>query len=260
MNKIKLAIFDLTDCEGCELQFLALGERLASFDSEFEIANWRLVSSDFDPGPFDATFIEGSPVTENDIEIVKRARAVSKKIIALGSCAVFGGVQAALPENQREKHLKEVYGKSYKSSSKSPKPVSYYIDVDIELPGCPINKDELEKLLASLSWDREFRDAQYPVCLECKARGNTCQFVENGFCMGPITKGGCNAPCPAVGLHCYGCFGPIEAANITAMHNVAGRYLDSNYIDAQIELYFKNTDQYKDYKTKGRANSRRFGA
>lgn len=249
-RELRLAVFDLTDCEGCELQFLSLREKLAKRGRDFTIANWRLLSSGGDGGPFDVTFIEGSPITETDIEVVKQARAVSEKIITLGTCAVLGGLQAALPENMRSKNLEKVYGKKYKATSKPPKPVSYYIDVDIDIPGCPVNPDELERLLSCLFSGKEFKEVKYPVCLECKAKGNTCLFLEDGFCMGPVTKGGCGAPCPSAGLRCYGCFGPVDGANIEALKNVAGKYTDKKYLSDNIELYFKNSDEYKDFKSK----------
>lgn len=247
---LRLAVFDLTDCEGCELQFLTLREALAKKGHDFEIANWRLLSSGGDSGPFDVTFIEGSPITEADIEIVKQARAVSGKIVTLGICASLGGVQAALPENARAKNIEKVYGKKYRTTSKPPKPVSYYIDVDIDIPGCPVNPVELERLLSCLFNGKEFKEVTSPVCLECKAKGNTCLFLEEGFCMGPVTKGGCGAPCPSAGLRCYGCFGPVDGANLEALSNVAGKYTDKKYLEGNIELYFKNSEEYKDFKTK----------
>ena len=246
---LKLAVFDLTDCEGCELQFLALREKLSALGNDFEIANWRLLSSVSNPGPFDVTFIEGSPITEVDIEIVKMARAVSKTIVTLGTCAFLGGVQAALPDNSRPKNIAKVYGSKYKTNSKPPKPVSYYIDVDINIPGCPVNPEELERLLACLFSGKEFANIKHSVCLECKAKGNTCLFLEDGFCMGPVTRGGCGAICPTNGLRCYGCFGPSDSANLKALKNVAGKYIDEKYLDNNIELYFKNSDEYKEYKS-----------
>lgn len=249
---IKLAVFDLTDCEGCELQFLALREKLADRGKDFEIANWRLLTDVADPGPFSVTFIEGSPITESDIETVKRARKVSEKIVALGTCAVLGGVQAALLEGKRGDNLEKVYGKKYKATSKPPKPLSYYIDIDINLPGCPISGKELERLLSAVFTRKEFRQVNYPVCLECKAKSNTCLFLEDGFCMGPVTRGGCGALCPENGLRCYGCNGPVDGANIGALENVAGKYTDKKYLKDSLELFFKNADSYKDYKTRGK--------
>lgn len=254
-SKIKLAIFDLTDCEGCELQFLTLREKLADRGHDFEIENWRLVNAKNAPGPYDITFIEGSPITEPDIEIVKRARKVSETIITLGVCADLGGVQASLPEKERIKNLKEIYGTKYKTNTKAPKPLSYYIDVDIHLPGCPVNPDELERLLSCLFAGKFFEPAYFPVCLECKAQNNTCLFLDEGFCMGPVTKGGCSALCPSRGLRCYGCFGPTRDANLDALKKVTNGSISEKELDNYIKLFFANSDEYKDFKTRPRKNA-----
>lgn len=249
-SKLKLAVFDLTDCEGCELQFLVLREQLAKRGHDFEIANWRLLGSAGSQGPFDITFIEGSPITETDIEVIKRARAVSKTIITLGTCAVTGGVQASLPEGGRDKALKEIYSDKYKYSSKAPRPVSYYIKVDIDLPGCPINPDRLEELLSDLFAGKKPATVHHPVCLECKAAGNVCLFLEEGFCLGPVTKGGCGAACPKSGLACYGCYGPAEGANLKALKNTTESYYGQTNLKNSLELFFRTTDEYKEYSLK----------
>lgn len=251
-RKLRLAIFDLTDCEGCELQFLKLREKLAERGQDFEISNWRLLDQARDDGPFDITFIEGSPMTGSDIEIVKRARALSKKIIALGTCAVHGGVQSALPEAGREKSLRDIYGDKYRTTTKAPKPISYYIDVDIDLPGCPINPDQLERLLSELFAGKKITTVDHAVCLDCKAAGNVCLFIEEGFCLGPVTRGGCGAPCPKAGLACYGCFGPAEDANLDALKKVTEHYYGPENLKNSLELFFRPTDEYKEYRLKNK--------
>jgi coenzyme F420-reducing hydrogenase gamma subunit len=56
------------------------------------------------------------------------------------------------------------------------------------------------------------------VCLECKRRGIVCVAVAEGIpCLGPVTRTGCGAICPAYGRGCYGCFGPRESANTAAL-------------------------------------------
>jgi sulfhydrogenase subunit delta len=214
--KPKIAIFDLTDCEGCELEFINLREKIIDITENADIANWRLASDTHDTGPFDITFIEGSPISEADIEIVKQARAASRVVVSLGSCADLGGIQASIASPEREKGIKAVYGEKYKRKSKKPKPISYYIEVDYHLPGCPINKEELAKFLASLLVLKAPESVRYPVCLECKARENNCLYLEGEPCLGPITKGGCDAVCPSRGLRCWGCFGELEGANTAA--------------------------------------------
>lgn len=249
-HKPRIAVFDLTDCEGCELQFLALREKLAQHGHDFEIANWRLLEDGGDQGPFDVTFIEGSPITETDIEIVKRARAVSNKIVALGTCAVLGGIQSALPEGSRSKNISEVYSDKYKTMTKSPRSVSYYIKVDTSLPGCPISSRELERLLSEIFAGKRHEAVRHPVCLDCKAAGNVCLFVEEGFCLGPVTRGGCGAVCPSAGLACKGCFGPSESANLGALKNVTEHYYGADNLKNSLELFFRPTDEYKAYRVK----------
>jgi sulfhydrogenase subunit delta len=249
MKKLKLAIFDLTDCEGCELQFLALREKLADVGHDFEIETWRLGTAVNNPGPYDATFIEGSPITESDIEVLKQARKASQTIVTLGTCAYLGGIQSSLPENQREKYLKEIYGAKYKAKTKAPKPVSYYIDVDIHLPGCPVNPKELERLLACLFANKKFIPAYAPVCLDCKVAKNECLFLTDGFCLGPITKGGCGAPCPKAGLRCMGCFGPLKDANLSALGKAAP-HLSGKELEQALALFMAKSDEYIGYKLK----------
>lgn len=251
MKNLKIAIFDLTDCEGCELQFLALREKLLASGRKIEITNWRLANAKNSTGPFDVTFIEGSPISATDIETVKQARAVSKKVITLGTCAVLGGIQASMEGRERGKALRGVYGLRYKAKSKLPRPISYYIDVDIHLPGCPVSKEELERLLSCLAVGKRFAPASYPVCLECKAKKNACLFIEDGFCLGPVTRGGCGAVCPSGGLRCYGCFGPLEGANLGAIKGSA-KHLSEEEIDRATRMFFKESFEYVDLKSKPR--------
>jgi len=56
------------------------------------------------------------------------------------------------------------------------------------------------------------------VCIECKRRGSTCVLVAPGIpCLGPVTRTGCGAICPAFGRGCYGCFGPSSYPNVAAL-------------------------------------------
>jgi coenzyme F420-reducing hydrogenase gamma subunit len=182
-KKPKIAIFDLTDCEGCELEFIALREDLTKTVGQSDIANWRLAGNNQDLGPFDFTFIEGSPMTQNDIEAVKQARAASRIVIALGSCAAYGGIQAILTDKEWQKGISQVYGTEYTTVNKAPRPISYYIDVDYTLPGCPINKNQLADLLACLFVEKKPTPVTYPVCLECKAKENSCLLLEGQPCL-----------------------------------------------------------------------------
>jgi coenzyme F420-reducing hydrogenase gamma subunit len=46
--------------------------------------------------------------------------------------------------------------------------------------------------------------------------------MEKGtLCLGPIVRAGCNAPCPAGGLGCWGCRGPAQDPNYDEFFNLA---------------------------------------
>lgn len=246
LKKIKIAVFDMTDCEGCEVVMLSLGERLAHLANQTIIANWRLASHNTSIGSFDVTFIEGSPVSESDIEAVKQVRAASKLIIALGSCAALGGVQASLGAKAWQKGLAEVYGKGYKSKSKPPKPLSYYIDVDYSIPGCPVDGGELADFIASLLANRKPNEVRYPVCLECKARENECLLLAGQPCLGPVTKGGCEAVCPSRGLRCWGCFGALRGGNQKAFKNDFEKKFGKERTEQLLGAFFTEQAEYKE--------------
>lgn len=252
MKKPKIAIFDLTGCGGCELQFIALREKLLLAGHDFEIIDWRLSSEPAPEGPFDLTFIEGSLISESDIEIVKQARKISDKIVALGTCAALGGIPASLPEASRNSGLAEIYGLNYKTNSKAPKPISYYIDVDIQLMGCPVSATELERLLLSVLAGKKFVPKIAPVCLECKIKSNSCLFLDEGFCLGPVTQGGCGAPCLSAGLRCYGCMGLVADANLEALRQTSKDDLSEPEFDNSLKLFLRQTPEYKNYQSKTR--------
>lgn len=243
--KPRIAIFDLTDCEGCELEFINLREKLTSLAEQVVVANWRLGSTNSDPGPYDVTFIEGTPITEGDIEMVKQARAVSRTIVSLGSCADLGGVQSSLGEEAWEKGIKLVYGEKYKTKNKPPKPLSYYIDVDIHLPGCPVNQNELADFLGALLAGRKPTEVRYPVCLECKANENECLLLGGEACLGPVTKGGCEAACPSRGLRCWGCFGALRGGNTKAMKRLLIEKFGKERAEQLLSIFFSHQDEYK---------------
>jgi len=92
--------------------------------------------------------------------------------------------------------------------------VADFVAVDGELRGCPISPAQLREFLVALVTGRRPQLPDEAVCLECKRRGIVCVAVARGIpCLGPVTRTGCGAICPAYGRGCYGCFGPRESAN-----------------------------------------------
>lgn len=220
MKKKTLAIFDFTDCEGCETQFFALKkiEKYQNILDNFEIISWRLADSEIKDKKLDIAIVEGTPTSKEEIELLKILRINANYLIALGSCACIGGIPAMVNEKNRKKLIEYVYGKNYKAKATNAKPLSYYVKIDYMISGCPVNPKEIEETLANIANGRLIKEKQYPVCLECKANNYKCVFTQNKEpCLGSITKAGCGAICIKNGLRCYGCWGPLKEANIPAM-------------------------------------------
>jgi coenzyme F420-reducing hydrogenase gamma subunit len=74
--------------------------------------------------------------------------------------------------------------------------------------------------------------------MDCKHRGAVCVTVARGEpCLGPVTRTGCGALCPAYGRGCYGCFGPLRgSANTDSL----GAVLEGHGLDhAQLMRLFR---------------------
>jgi len=211
MEKIRIGFYTLTSCYGCQLQ-LAMMDELLELLPNAEITCWYMMERDsFEEKPVDIAFIEGSVSTEEEVELVKKIRENAKTVVAVGSCAVQGGVQSWTDRSLGEL-WKTVYGDGkVKFQPKMAEPVSNYIKVDYNIYGCPPEKHDFLYALGTLligSWPE---DIDYPVCLECRLNGNPCVLLEKGEpCLGPLTRAGCNARCPAYGIACIGCRGAID--------------------------------------------------
>lgn len=150
MPKTKIAIFDLTGCEGCEFHILSLDEMLLDLFQDFEITNWRLLSEK-ERADFDVAFIEGAATTKEHIKLLKQIRETSKIVVAMGACAISGNIFAQLknPE-QRKKIAQKIYDKNYKLKAEFLEPVEKFIKIDAKVPGCPPDMEIFKKLLKEL--------------------------------------------------------------------------------------------------------------
>jgi sulfhydrogenase subunit delta len=207
----KIGVFDFTGCEGCALQLANKEETLGAFLSAIEVVSFREVSSD-NGLDYTVALVDGAITRPDEIERLKEIRQRADLLVALGSCACFGGVNRLKNAHDLEDANREVYGDCPKPTLPT-KSLKEVVRVDLEVPGCPVCKDELERIVQHLVWDLPLPTYAYPVCLQCKQRYTVCRFDLGDLCLGPIVRAGCNAPCPAGGLGCWGCRGPAEAPN-----------------------------------------------
>lgn len=214
---INIGIFKFASCDGCQLAFFDIADKLVEIE-QLNISYFLEGQSENNFDKFDISFIEGSISTPEDIETVKKIREKSKKVVLIGACATSGGIQSIRNYLNYEEILNYVYpSPEYIKSLEKSFPASDFINVEYELRGCPINKEHLLEVINSLLLDKTPNLPEYPVCLECKIKGNPCVLVLGKPCIGSITASGCGAICPSFNRGCYGCFGPIKKPNIDSL-------------------------------------------
>lgn len=92
MNKIRLATIWLDGCSGCHMSFLDMDERLIELAPYFEVVYSPYVDTKEFPQNVDLTIVEGALSSDHDLEMIKKIRANSKLILALGDCAITGNI------------------------------------------------------------------------------------------------------------------------------------------------------------------------
>jgi sulfhydrogenase subunit delta len=223
MSRPKVGIFGLTSCAGDQLIILNCEDELLKIASKLDIKDWVMAQSKNDEEcELDVSLVEGVVASERDIEKLKRIRERSKLIVALGTCAVFGGVAAMKNQIPREVMKSEVYGSEFGFiDSVKAQPIGTFIKVDYRLPGCPIEKDQLIQTVASLCMGDMPEILNIPVCMECKMKENVCLVIEKGaVCAGALTVAGCHARCPSHNVPCGGCHGPVEETHYDANYTM----------------------------------------
>lgn len=218
-RKTKLAVWKFSSCDGCQLSILDCEDELLSIAGEVDVSYFLEASSIVTKGPYDVSLVEGSITTAHDVERIQAARQESKLLITIGACATAGGIQALRNFKDVKEFISAVYAKpEYIETLSTSTPIREHVQVDFELRGCPINKNQLLEVVNATLNERTPNIPTSSVCMECKLRGTTCVMVAHGTpCLGPVTQAGCGAICPSYNRGCYGCFGPKETPNTGSM-------------------------------------------
>lgn len=233
--KPKVAFFDFACCEGCQLQIANLEEDVVALAQLVDVVEFREVLTGKAP-EYDIAFIEGSITRKGDEARLKDIRERSKMLVAYGACACTGGVNK-LKNNWKnlDDAKKEVYGENYNMphlDTYPTKAVDEVVKVDFYIPGCPVNREEVVRVVKELLLGRIPRLPNYPVCVDCKLRENACLFDFSIICLGPLARAGCNAICPSNGVACDACRGTVDNPNKNAMHEILQKY---NYTVEEIK-------------------------
>ncbi|GGN51782.1 coenzyme F420-reducing hydrogenase gamma subunit [Actinoplanes campanulatus] len=210
-----LAVWKFASCDGCQLSLLDCEDELLAVADRVRIAHFPEATRATEPGPYDISLVEGSITTPGDARRIHEIRAMSRILITIGACATAGGVQALRNSADVAEYASVVYARpEYLDTLATSTPIAAHVDVDYELHGCPIDRGQLLETIGALLVGRKPDLPEHSVCFECKRRNNVCVVVAYGEpCLGPVTRAGCGAICPAFRRGCFGCFGPAERPN-----------------------------------------------
>jgi coenzyme F420-reducing hydrogenase gamma subunit len=226
MSKPRIAIFDFACCEGCQLQLVNLEEEILDLLGVADVVEWREAMSE-QSEEYDIAIIEGSITREEDAGRLRTIRSRAKVLIALGACATIGGVNKLKNNFDLEDVKHCVYSKDANKphlDTAPTKAVDEVVDVDFKIHGCPIDRKEFTYIVRCLLMGKTPEIPDYPVCVECKAKGNVCRWEYGEVCLGPIIRAGCGARCPSSGFRCFGCRGYTDNPNVDAAKEVIEKY------------------------------------
>lgn len=223
-GKPKVAFFDFTSCEGCQLTVVDCLQDHPELLNAVEIVQFREAMSEKGED-YLVAFIEGSCTRASDEDRLRKIRSQAAVVVALGTCAHLGGVNTLKYLHPLDEVRQYVYGdKAGWYETYDARPIEAVIPVDYFIPGCPIDRDEFLSTVKALLLGKKPPIPDYPLCVECKLKENRCLFSMGKICLGPVTRAGCKAICPTYGQSCEACRGFISDPNDASMREVLAQH------------------------------------
>lgn len=236
---IRLAGECFAMCSGCEITILDIGEPLLEVLKEVQIVHLPVLMDhkvygqtgegvEMEIPEADVGLISGSIRNEEHRKLALEMRKKCKTLIALGSCACFGGIPALANQSTADELLEKVFRGSVSTESNGLPgaevpaltdrvyAIHEVVPVDLSLPGCPTTPEMVAGALMMLLHGTPFSLSSKSVCDECPTRREKkavttlkrrldgpefgygepltqmrCLMEQGYLCLGPATRGGC---------------------------------------------------------------------
>lgn len=162
-RKLKVATVSLAGCFGCHMSFLDIDERLLQLIEHIEFDRSPLTDIKT-VGHCDLGLIEGGLCNSENVQVLREFRARCKTLVAVGACAINGGLPAQRNHLDLATLLNDVYhrrpgmteGSMVPNDPELPLPLNQVhpihevVHVDYVLPGCPPSADAFWSFLTDL--------------------------------------------------------------------------------------------------------------
>ncbi|MGQ9674274.1 MAG: NADP oxidoreductase [Chloroflexota bacterium] len=162
MAKVKVATDWLAGCAGCHMSLLDLDERLVALTEFIEITSSPVTDLKHPP-EVDLGIIEGAVANSSNEEVVKEMRHKCKILMALGDCAVFGGIPLMRNLAGKDEALRHAYieaasvvdgeipgDEDLATMEEQVKGINQVVKVDCYVPGCPPSPEAIYFALSEL--------------------------------------------------------------------------------------------------------------
>lgn len=160
-RKLRIATTSLAGCFGCHTSFLDIDECILQL-AEFVDFDRSPLTDIKHCGPCDIGIIEGAVCNAENVHVLREFRANCKVLVAIGACAVNGGLPALRNHVDIEDCLTRVYCDRVKANQSVPNdpelpllletvhPINEVVRVDYFVPGCPPSARAIWKFLTDL--------------------------------------------------------------------------------------------------------------
>jgi NAD-reducing hydrogenase small subunit len=173
-RKLRVATVSLAVCFGCHMSFLDIDEHLFELVGKIEFDRSPLTDIKH-CGPCDIGLVEGGVCNAENVHTLREFRRNCRTLIAIGACAINGGLPAQRNHLDIGRCLGEVYlsrdGLAAGVVPNDPElpllldqvhPIHEVVRVDYFLPGCPPSGEAIWKFLSDLIAGRTPR-LDYPL-------------------------------------------------------------------------------------------------
>ncbi len=170
MGKITLCSDWLDVCSGCHMSLLDIDERIVELVKHVQFLSMPITDLKHPPKEgCDIGILTGAVSNDHQLATAKEMRERCRILIAIGDCAVFGGVCAMRNLFDTEEVLRRAYVETPSTAPDQKIPrspeiakltpqvmaVNQVVEVDYYLPGCPPPADAIWYVLTELLAGRE---------------------------------------------------------------------------------------------------------